>query len=153
RSRALSAPRRSVRTSSRVPSTSHSVRERPYSTTWLSAVAYPVELFDGRCAALDDSHFGHAGEPRVIVELFQGEAADVAHGGANLRQGNIQLLSERSAVRDVGIDPFFEYHSRAFALLVALPVARAVGALSPVRLVQASFIGDFAGRAFLGHRE
>ncbi len=87
-------------------------------------------------AAFDDADRGDEGEFRFLLQFFDAQRAAVAHGGANLRQGDAHVVVQRAGVRNVGIDAFLEGELAVAAEVVALPVARAVRAFAPILLVE-----------------
>ena len=100
-------------------------------------------------AALDDAHRGHERQPRLFLQLADGQCAAVAHGRAHLRQRLLHVIRELTGVGHVGIHTLLEGQLLAAAEVVALPVARAVGALAPVLFHERAVDVDLVRRALV----
>ena len=100
----------------------------------LHVVAVEIGVAQGDVvgAAFDDGGGGDEGQTRVVLQLFDGEHATVAHGGANLAQRKLDVVFQRAGVWHVGIDAFFEGELAVAAHVITLPVAGAGRAFAPV---------------------
>ena len=100
-------------------------------------------------AALDDAHRGHERQTRLLLQLADGQRAAVAHGRAHLRQRLLDIVGELAGVGHVGVHALLEGQLLAAAEVIALPVARAVGALAPVLLHERAVDVDLVRRALV----
>ena len=79
--------------------------------------------------------------------------AAVAHRRFDLGQRKVDIVMQGACIRHVGIYAFLELHARVAAKVVALPVARAVGAFAPVFLDVIAVDIQLVGRRFVEARE
>ena len=87
------------------------------------------------CAALDDGCRRNYNEACLLLELFDGGRSAGAHCCLDLRKGSVNAVFEVTCVRNVRVNAFLEGHLAALAaVVVTLPVARAVGAFTPIFL-------------------
>ena len=80
---------------------------------------------------------------------MDGQCAAVAHGRADLCQRLLDVIGELAGVGHVGVHALLEGQLLAAAEVVALPVARAVGALAPVLLHERAVDVDLVRRALV----
>ena len=100
-------------------------------------------------AALDDGGGGNQGDLGVLLQFGDTQRAAVAHGGLDLAEGLADVVLEAAGVGHVGIHALLEGQLLAAAEIVALPVARAVGALAPVLFHERAVDVDLVRRALV----
>ena len=108
-----------------------------------------LSLDDVVCAALHDTGRGYECELGLLLELGDGECAAVAHGGFDLEDGLGDILFQRAGIRNVGVNTLFESEFLVAAQVVALPVACAVGAFTPVLFNEGAADEKLLGRALV----
>ena len=100
-------------------------------------------------AALDDRGGRHEGDPRFLLQVGYVRHTDVAHGGSYLVQALCHVVMQRTGVTDVGIDALLERQALPGTEVVALPVARPVGALAPVLFDVLTVYDELVCRGFV----
>ena len=85
-------------------------------------------------AALYDRSRRYDGQSGLLLQLFNGEAAAVAHGGFDLVQSTLHAVGQGSRVRNVAVYTFLKAEFCRAAQVISLPVAGTVGTFTPVLL-------------------
>ena len=102
------------------------------------------------CAALHDGDGGHKRQLGLVAQLGDGVRAAVAHGRAYFQQCGGHAVRQRSGVGDIGVHALLkgELVLRA-AEVIALPVAGAGAALTPIFLHIAAADENLGGGGFV----
>ena len=81
-------------------------------------------------AALYDTGRGYQSQAGLLLQLRNAQGTAVAHGGANLAQGNANIILQAAGIRHIGVNAFLEGQLLGAAQVVTLPVAGTIGALA-----------------------
>ena len=100
-------------------------------------------------AALNDAGRGYDGQLGILLKVGDGENTAVAHGGFDLVEALCHVVAERTCVGNVGINALLKAELCLAAEVIALPIARSVGAFAPIFLDISAVYHQFVGRAFV----
>ena len=100
-------------------------------------------------AALNDGSGGNKGDFCFLLQFRNGDRSYIAHGRAHFAKRRLHIAPQASSIRNIGIHALFEGKARAFACVITLPIARAVGTFSPVFFHICSVNADFICRALI----
>ena len=100
-------------------------------------------------AALDDGNGGDQGQFCFFLQLWNGQRAAVAHGGADFAQRQTHVILERACVWNIGVNALFEGQFLVTAQVVSLPVSCAGRTFAPVFLHIVTVDVDLVGWAFV----
>lgn len=74
-------------------------------------------------AALYNARRGDQRDFRILLELRNGQATAVAHGGAHLGEGKLHIILQAARIGHERIDALLKRQLRCAAHIIALPVS------------------------------
>ena len=101
------------------------------------------------CAAFYDGGCGYECQLSFLLQFRNGDSAAVAHGSFDLSAGLFDVVFERTSVRNVGVNAFFELEFLFSAEVIACPVSGSVGTFAPVFFDDCAANGSGRGWGFV----
>lgn len=103
-------------------------------------------------AALHNARGRYHRQLCLFLEFRNRQSTAVAHCGFHLAQRQLNIILQRSRIRNIRIDAFLKLQLAGFSVIVTGPVSRTGGAFTPISLTYVPltfilFVGDSSKRA------